>query len=267
MRQAEKKSNGALPLNIRLLDRIARYEALWDGTDLLKAVPIITGMIEGNVCFKQLNAAQRDGRAPGDIPPLPDDYWEGQNNRVYLLFTLLAVSVLATSLHPDDLLPVEAWQNEIRLYNVAGPEVDRFFALFAGNLKQSDGSLLEEATLALRRIREETLMPNDLFICHFRLLNALCSGAWGTYAGEALAKIVVAQWLNVSENQRFALTSPSLSAPILKKKCEDLSGDGFSKVASILKTAAVAASVSLAEGAMELLTQVERGEAIASSPA
>jgi tetratricopeptide (TPR) repeat protein len=49
MRQAEKKSNGALPLNVRLLDRIARYETLWDGTDLLKAVPIITGMIEGNV--------------------------------------------------------------------------------------------------------------------------------------------------------------------------------------------------------------------------
>jgi tetratricopeptide (TPR) repeat protein len=193
MRQAEKKSNGALPLNVRVLDRLARYEALWNGTDLLKAVPIIIGMIEGNVCLKQLNATQRDGWAPSDITPLPDDYWEDQNNRAYLLFTLLAVGVLVTSLHPDRPLPVEAWCNDTRLHNVAGPEVDRFFALLDGTETQTDGSLLEEAALALRRIREEALVPTNLFICHFRLLNALISGEWGKSIGQALAKIVAAQ--------------------------------------------------------------------------
>src|SRR6266850_237230 len=88
-RRAEKKSNGALPLNIRLGDRIARYQALWDGRDLLRAVPIVIGMIEANICFKQLNSAQRDGWASGDITLLPNDYWEDQNDMAYLLFTLL----------------------------------------------------------------------------------------------------------------------------------------------------------------------------------
>lgn len=267
MRQAEKKSNGALPLNVRLLDWIARYEVLWDGTDLLQAVPIITAMIEGNGCFKQLNAAQRDGWAPGDITPLPDDYWEDQNNRAYLLFTLLAVGVLATSLHPDNLLPVEAWRNDMRLHDVTGPEVNRFFALLDGTEKQPDGSLLEGAALALCRIRDDTLQPNDLFICHFRLLNALISGEWGKSIGQALAKIVAAQWLNVNDTQGFALTSPAPYAQLLKEMCEDVSRAGFPKVASILKTAAVAAGVRLADSGMEFLTHIERGEGIASSSA
>jgi hypothetical protein len=85
MRQAEEKSNGALPLNVRLLDRIARYEALWDGTDLLKAVPIITGMIEGGVCSKQLNAAQRDGWPPSDIYAVITYYlWSREEVEAYL---------------------------------------------------------------------------------------------------------------------------------------------------------------------------------------
>jgi tetratricopeptide (TPR) repeat protein len=264
-RQAEKKSNGALPLISRLGDRGARYEALWNGTDLPRAVSIVIGVIESNMCFKELNAAQRDGWAPSDITPLPDDYWEDQNNRAYLLYTLLAVGVLATSLHPDCPLPVEAWRNDTRLQNVAGPEVDRFFALLDGTETQTDGSFLEEAALALCRIRGDMVQPNDLFICHFRLLNALISGEWGKSIGQALAKIVAAQWLNVSENQCFALTSPVLYASLLKETCEDVSRPGFPRVASILKTTALAIGVRLANSGMKFLIHVERGEAITSS--
>jgi tetratricopeptide (TPR) repeat protein len=261
MHQAEQKSNGALSLNVRCWERSDRYQALWNGTDLPRAVPLVIGLIEGSVCLKELNAAQRDGWAPGDITPLPDDYWEDQNNRAYLLFTLLAVSVLATSSHPDNPLPVEAWRNDMSLHHVAGPEVDRFFALLGGTERQSDGSLLEEAALALSRIRDGMLQPNDLFICHFRLLNALLSGKSGEHAGDALAKIVAAQWLNVSENQRFALTSPVMYAPTLREKCEDTIVAGFIKVASVLKTAALATGARVADSGIEYLIRVERGEA------
>jgi len=85
MGQAEQKSNGALPLNVRCWERSDRYQALWNGTDLPRAVPLVIGLIEGSVCLKELNAAQRDGWAPGDITPLAGDYWEDQNNRAYLL--------------------------------------------------------------------------------------------------------------------------------------------------------------------------------------
>jgi hypothetical protein len=56
------------------------------------------------------------------------------------------------------------------------------------------------------------------------------------------------------------LTSPGLYAPLLREKCEDTGRSGFSKVASILKTAAVAAGVRLDDSGIEFLSRVERGE-------
>jgi tetratricopeptide (TPR) repeat protein len=56
--QAEQKCNGALPLIIRLGDRGARYQALWNGADLPKAVSIVIGILESDMCFKQFNATQ-----------------------------------------------------------------------------------------------------------------------------------------------------------------------------------------------------------------
>jgi hypothetical protein len=146
---------------------------------------------------------------------------------VGLLFSLVAAGVLATCLHPDSPLPVKEWLNDVHSYKAVEPEVDRFFALLTGTGSQTDGSLLEDAALAMRRIREETLLPNNLFLCHFRLLNALCSGEWGKPVGDALAKIVAMQWLNAYEHQRFALISPSLYAPMLREKCEDISRTSF----------------------------------------
>jgi hypothetical protein len=222
-------------------------------------------MIEAIVSFRQLNAVQHDSWAQTDITPLPHDYWEEQNNRANLLFTLLAVGVLATSLYPDGPLPVEEWLNDMHLHNVAGPDVDRFLALLTGTERQTDGSLRLEAALALRRVREESLPPNDLFVLHARLLNALCLGEWGKYVGDALAKIVVAQWVHASESQRFALINPSLYVPVLREKCEDTGRSGFPKVASILKTAALATGVRHADSVMEFFSHVERGEGITSS--
>jgi len=78
--------------------------------------------------------------------------------------------------------------------------------------------------------------------------------------GDALAKIVSAQWVNACEHQCFALITPSLYAPLLRVKCEDAGRSGFSKVASILKTAAMSAGVGLADSGIEFLSRMERGE-------
>jgi hypothetical protein len=152
---------------------------------------------------------------------------------------------------------VEKWRKDIQLYHIAGPEIDRFFLFLAGTEQREEGSLAENAAHALHRIREEMSSPKELCRCHFQLLNALYSGEWGKPVGDALAHIVATQWGNVSVNQRFALTSPALYAPILKAKCEDRSRSGFSQVASILKTAAAAAGVSFAQSAAEFLTNIE----------
>ena len=168
-----------MPLFLQLGGRYDAYEALWRGVDLPKAVSRVIGLIESSLAVKDLNAAQLDSWAPGDIAPLAQNRWDDQNNRAYLLLTLVAVGVLATSLHPERPLPLNEWVDDVRAHGVAGPDVDRFFALLSGNIREVDGSLLEGAAVALCRIREERLPPNELFVCHFRLLNGLCPGIGG----------------------------------------------------------------------------------------
>jgi hypothetical protein len=52
---------------------------------------------------------------------------------------------------------------------------------------------------------------------------------------------------------------------MLREKCKDISRSSFAKVASVLKTAAVAAGVSLADNGIEFLSRLERGEGSAST--
>jgi hypothetical protein len=78
--------------------------------------------------------------------------------------------------------------------------------------------------------------------------------------GDALAKNASLQWVNACEHQRFALLTPSLYAPLLRIKCEDAGRSGLSKVASILKTAAVPAGLGLADSGIKFLSRMERGE-------
>ena len=262
--QVEKKYNGALSLIIRVGERFAHYQNLWKGTDILRAVPIIIGMMEGDLCISQLDASPHDQWEPGDIAPLPSNYWEDQSNRNTLLISLIAAAVVATHRHPDSPLPIEEWRNDVSQYNIIGTDVDRFFSLLTSSEEETDGSLLEEAALAIRRSRDNMLPPRELLRHHFRLWIALVfrfSGDSGKPVGDALAKMVTSHWLRVSDNQRFALISPSHYAPLLKEKCEDLSRSGFSQVASVLKTASTAVGVRLANDVFDLLTKVERGEA------
>jgi hypothetical protein len=145
-------------------------------------------MVEASIGFNQVHAAQGDRWAFSDITPLPHGYWDDQSHRAGLLRFLIAAGVLATCLYSDSPLPVNEWLDDVHLQNIAGPDVDRFFTLLTGSEVQTDGSLLEEAALALRRVREETLLPKELCVCHFRLLNALCSGEWGEVCWRCLSK-------------------------------------------------------------------------------
>jgi len=111
----------------------------------------------------------------------------------------------------------------------------------------------------LYRIREMSSSPQELFVYHFRLLNALTPGDWGLYAGDALAELVSRQWHYITENQRFALRSPSFYCPILQESCKGSSLKGYEKVASILKNASAAADVKVAESGMKFLSRVMEG--------
>jgi hypothetical protein len=109
-------------------------------------------------------------------------------------------------------------------------------------------------------MRNGRLLPQDLFSCHFRLLNFLSSGDWGTFVGDAFSKIVAEKWYDVAETQRFALRSPFVYGPLLREKCLGSDLSGYAKAASILEIAANAIGVKVDELAKQFLSRLKAGE-------
>lgn len=262
---AAERACGKLPLLIRIDERMAKYEALWSSGDVESAVPVIVGMIQVSNFRKQFEGSGFDGWEIGDIPALPLDHWNDSGNRVYLLFNLLSIGVLATSRNPQAPLPIARWREDLEVFGIHGKDVERFLNLLEGKEVDKDGELLEQAAFALFKIREVTISPTDLFICHFRLLNALVSGDWGYFAGNAFNDLVSRQWLEVIEHQKFALRNPFFYVPILLSKCQQVDISGYAKAGSILETAADATGVHVARSGRDFLSRVRNGETLINS--
>jgi tetratricopeptide (TPR) repeat protein len=261
MKLAEEKCHGELPVLIRLYERFTKYEALWKAKDFSAAVPVIVDMVEASTYQKETLDPSIDLLTPGgEIPRLTMGYWAQADNRGSVLYLLLSLAVLATAEQPDSELPLERLKEDLRILGISGPDVDNFFNLLSGDLNITAKELLDQATLSLHKIRENPVSPQDLFSCHFRLLNFLSSGDWGLFVKDAFAKIVARQWANVAENQRFALQSPSFYGPLLQEKCEQTSILGYAKAASILETAADATGARVADSGKNFLTRLKAGE-------
>jgi tetratricopeptide (TPR) repeat protein len=259
---ALEKAGGKLPLLIRIDERISKYEALWNSGDVGIAVPVIIGMIEVSNYRKEFEASTFAGWQIGDIPALPGGYWNDPSNRAYLLFHLLSVEILATSLNAQTPLPIEQWRGDLEIFGIHGEEVERFLTLLDGKEVVRDEEFLEQAAFALYKIREAVISPIDLFVCHFRLLNALVSGDWGYFVGNAFADLVSKQWLAVAEHQKFALRSPFFYVPILLSKCQQVDISGYAKAGSILETAADAVGAYVAQSGRDFLSRVRKGETL-----
>jgi len=261
MKLAEDKCHGELPVLIRLYERFTKYEALWKAKDFSAAVPVIVDMVEASTYQKETLDPSIDLLTPGgEIPRLTTGYWAQADNRGSVLYLLLSLAVLATAEQPDSELPLERWKEDLRILGILGPDVDSFFNLLSGDLNITAKELLDQATLSLHKIRENPVSPQDLFSCHFRLLNLLASGDWGLFVKDAFAQIVARQWANVAENQRFALQSPSFYGLLLQEKCEQTSILGYAKAASILETAADATGARVADSGKNFLTRLKAGE-------
>jgi tetratricopeptide (TPR) repeat protein len=262
---AAEKAGGKLPLLIRIDERISKYEYLWSSHAVEVAVPAIIGMIEVSNYRHQFEASAFDGWQVGDIPALPVDHWNDPSNRAYLLFHLLSVGILSTSLNAQTPLPIEQWRADLEIFGMHGEEVERFLNLLDGKEVVREEEFLEQAAFALYKIRQPVISPMDLFVCHFRLLNALISGDWGYFVGNGFTDLVSRQWLEVAEQQRFALRSPSYYVPILLTQCKKVDNSGYANAGSILETAADATGAHLAESGRDFLSRVKKGEILIKS--
>lgn len=256
-----REQGGQTPLIIKLSERFAKYEALWKTGNIKDAISINVGMIEAINCQKQMKTADAALLwKAGDIEALPDSFWDGMGNKETLLWHLLSVAVFATAHYAEEPLPLDQWRADMTSAGIRGIEVDNFFSLLNGNTEVKDGTLFEEATQSLYRIRNKIHSPQELFCIHFRLLNALVSGDWGNYAGPAFCDLVSRQWQFITEHQRFHLLSPASNCSSLLAKCRENDLSGYAKVAAILEAAMIATGVRVSRDGVELLARIKAGK-------
>lgn len=261
MKLAEERYKTELPILIHLHQRFAKYEALWKGSEFSSAVPVIVGLIEATNCQRHIQGSLADSLMQiGQIPHLGEDYWADANNRTSILFNLLSLAILATARHSDSQLPLQRWQDDLQALGISGPDIESFFNVLSSNRNITAEEFVLQAASALHRIREASVSPHDLFRHHFRLLNFLTSGDWGTYTGDEFSNMVARQWLNVAENQRFALRNPSIYGPLLQEKCSKSGPSGYAKAALILEIAANATGVNVSASGKQFLSRLRAGE-------
>ena len=254
---AKERCAGKLPLLMEIDQRWSSYVALFKNVNITSAIRILVEMYESLKCKEPMESEQIDGWSSTTIPPLPIGFWTSPEWRQNLLQRLISVAITATCHEPTNSLPLDVWQADLKHFAINGAEISRFFEIITGQYQSNNDDLTEVVILHLYRLREETLSPSDLFICHFKLLNYLTQGEWGNFSGESLAEFISRQWVGVADTQRFAINSPAYYAPLLKEKCDDKALEGYSKVASILETAASATGVRLAASAIQYLSEMK----------
>ena len=254
---AKERCAGKIPLLMEIDQRYSSYVALFKNVNVASAIRIFVEMYESLECKAPMEIEALDGGSTTEIPHLPSTFWATSGWRQNLLQRLLSVAVSATCYEPTSLLPIDSWLTDLGLNDIKGLELDRFFNILSGKLKPDDENLTEVVTWHIYRLREQSLSPQELFVSHFKILNYLTQGEWGNYTGDVFAKLVCRNWYKVTENQKFALHSPTYYVPLLRDKCEDKTLQGYSKVASVLEAAASATGVSLARSAVQYLSELK----------
>jgi len=237
-------------------DRILAFDAIFKKKDFENLVSVLSGMIEWKHNFKTLEERPEVYWEPGEIPKLPNGYWDNPNNWETFCQFMLAASVIITADNPAASLPIDRWRTDLSNLSVLPDDIDQFLKVLNG--ESPDDSLYQHAAAAVFKLRNSIVTPDALWKAFFRLLNALMHQ--GPWAENALEKLLISRWFFATNNQRFAFSTPSWSCSEIERCCLDQSHKGFSKVAAVLDIAAPYLNVRLKSSAKEMLKKLSQSD-------
>ncbi len=247
-------TDGKKPLLMAGYQRALDFETVFKKKKLDHLVPKVIEMIEGLYLSKKIEEEQVDGWEVGDIPKLPDDYWDNFEDWDWFKHYMLVASVICAAEKDSDILPTDIWRTDLSSAGILNEELEHFLNVLEG--AKPDGSLYQQAAAKIFLLINETLSPVDLWTSSFRLLNALMNEK--KFVEAALEKLLTTLWLFSAKKQRFTFSTPALICPMIEKCCLNAEISGFVKIASILKMSAPYLniqlpidSVKMIEGLME----------------
>lgn len=255
--RAEKFSETKQPFFVTGYKRTLDFETAlrtppWDGV-----IPALVRMHETMHFSKKLRVQENEdeGWQTGEIPKLPEDYWQKVENWGLVYQALLVACINCLALHSEYPFPVEQWRQNLTELSPLPSEVATFLEVLEGRL--ADGSLYQEAGAALVGLHAGAVSVESLWKASFRILNALESVR--RFTEEDIDVLLTNCWMQAADNQRFAFGTPSLAIPAIKVACADDTRKGLAKVATIIAVAAPYLSIRMAPEAKAMLEGIAAG--------
>ena len=250
--RAQAATRGKKPLLVEGYGRTIAFESIFKNKAFENLVPKLIGMLETLHNSKTLEKGEEDKRLIGDIPELPDRYWENPGNWDWICHYMLVASVICTADNQATPLPTEQWRTDLTNAGALPNYVDQFLNVLNG--AHPDESLYQQAAAAIFALRSGTLTPPELWKDSFRLLNALMNEK--RWVEPALEGLLITRWIFAANNQRFAFSMPSSVCPEIERCCLDRSLRGLAKIAAILDIAAPYLNIKLLGDAKQMIEKI-----------
>lgn len=252
--KAEKFSETKQPFFIAGYRRTLDFEAAlrtppWDGV-----IPELVRMLETMHHSQKLRVQENEeeGWQTGEIPKLPEDYWQKIENWGLVYQALLVACINCLARHSEYSFPVEQWRQNLTALSPLPGAVATFLDVLEGH--QADGSLYQETGAALVGLHTETASVESLWKASFRILNAL--EPVRRLTEEDTDIFLTKRWMQAADDQRFAFGTPSLAIPDVMTACVDNTRRGLARVANITAVAAPYLSIRMAPEARAMLKRI-----------
>lgn len=224
-------------------------------------IPALVRMHESIHYSKKLRAQENEdeGWHTGEIPRLPEDYWQKIENWGLVYQALLVACINCLARHSEYRFPVEQWRQSLAALSTLPSEVATFLDVLEG--RHANGTLYQEAGAALVGLHAGAVSVESLWKASFRILNAL--EPVRRLVEEDVDVLLTNRWMQAIDNQRFAFGTPSLAIPDIKAACADDTRKGFAKVANIVAVASTyLSSIRMTPEAKAMLKNIIAGHSI-----
>jgi tetratricopeptide (TPR) repeat protein len=245
-------AGGKKPLLIEGYNRALAFELIFKNKNFDDLVTAIIGMHEAILHSKSLKDGQDDEWTIGDVPKLPEGYWDKSEALDFIYHYLLVASVICTFDNQASPLPIVRWRADLAKASTLTDEVNCFLNVLSGAIP--DQTLYQQAAAAIFALRNGVFAPSELWKGSFRLINALMNEK--RLVETSLEGLLNSSWLFAINSQRFAFSTPSLACADIEKCCFDDTLNGLAKISTVLEAAAPYLNVRLSLDAKQMLRRI-----------
>ncbi|QOV77537.1 hypothetical protein INS04_13565 [Enterobacter asburiae] len=251
-KRAHMATKGRMPLTSVFYGRIMALNSLFRQKTFDKLIPTLIGVHEGIYYKKIVEQNNIDIYQVGEVPPVPEDYWNDE--APWVLNSQIVLAACITSFAENSELPslLNSWSDMLK--HIAEPSTDFKGLIAVLHGEMPNNNIYQLAASALLALQSNSLTPVQLWKNSCRLLEV--SRVMKSYTAVALETLLVKRWFFASQQQKFFFSAPRISAAQIERACLGSEYSGLEKIASILIIAEPYLDISVSSELMMLLKSI-----------